>query len=122
MMIGGSMSDEYITTSVRSSSSGTPGRSLNAIRQHHLVIDGPQLGVEITSSEAFLAGISSCGVNLVERAAREEGIAIRHMAVAIEGQRHRDTPNTFARITLRFTLSGPTQAEAEALVRRYTDG
>jgi uncharacterized OsmC-like protein len=116
------MSDQYITTGVRSFSSGTLGRSLNVIRQHQIAIDGPQLAVEITSSEAFLAGISSCGVNLVERAAREAAIPLRHMEVAIEGQRHHDTPHTFTQITMRFTLTGPSQAEAAALVRRYTDG
>lgn len=109
----------YIVTSVRSSSSGTPGRSLNAIRNHHVVIDSPTLGEAVTSSEAFLAGISSCGVNLVELAARELGVSVQHLAVTIDGRRHQDNPAAFARIDLRFEFVGPTQAQAQALVERY---
>ena len=116
------MSEQYIVNTVRSSSSGTPGRSLNAIGRHQLIIDSPQLAEEITSGEAFLAGISSCGVNLVERAAREANLLVRHMEVTIEGRRDRQRASDFDQISLHFRLHGPTQEQAEYLVGRYKDG
>jgi uncharacterized OsmC-like protein len=116
------VSDQYIINAVRSYSSGTPGRSLNSVGHHHFVIDSPSLGEEITSGDAFLAGISSCGVNLVERVARESGVAVTHMEVTIEGLRNRRDTSVFERINMRFTLTGPTQLEAEALVEKYQHG
>jgi uncharacterized OsmC-like protein len=113
------MSEEYLVNSVRSYSSGIVGRSLNAVGTHHWVIDSPTLGEEITSGDAFLAGISSCGVNLVEGAAREAGIPLRHTEVVIEGKRSRQNPTSFARIDLHFTLTGPTPEQARSLVDEY---
>lgn len=116
------MSEPDIVNVVRSSSSGTPGRSLNTAGRHQFAIDSPQLAEEITSADAFLAGISSCGVNLVERAAREQNVPLRHMTVTIEGLRRRDRPADFARVRMRFEMTGPDQAQAEALAQRYKDG
>jgi uncharacterized OsmC-like protein len=116
------VSDQFIINAVRSYSSGTPGRSLNSVGHHHFVIDSPSLGEEITSGDAFLAGISSCGVNLVERVARETGVAVDHMEVTIEGRRDRANSSVFERITMHFSLVGPTQEQAEGLVGRYKDG
>ena len=116
------MSEQHLVNSVRSYSSGTVGRSLNTVRNHHFVIDSPTLGEALTSGDAFLAGISSCGVNLVERAAQDAGIPVRRMEVTIDGLRERQNPATFARIDLHFTLVGPTREQAEQLVGRYKDG
>lgn len=89
------------------------------------MVDSPTLGVELTAGDVFLAGISSCGVNLVEGAARDAGVPLTHTQVTIDGAppRHadRDTPMSFARVDMRFTLTGPTRAQAEALVQRYKD-
>ena len=116
------MSDEYIVNTVRSTSSGIHGRSLNSAGHHHFVIDGPNLAEEIGSVDAFLAGISSCGVNLVERVARELDIPVQRTEVSIEGRRSRQRSSDFERVSLRFTLVGPTQEQAEVLVGRYKDG
>jgi uncharacterized OsmC-like protein len=116
------MSDQYLVNTVLSSSSGTLGRSLNAAGRHHFVIDSPTLAEEITSVDAFLAGISSCGVNLVERVAAERGVAVQRVEVTIEGRRRADSRSVFDSISLRFRLTGPGQAQAEALVGAYTDG
>lgn len=116
------MDGDYIVNAVSSSTSGTPGRSLNSVGHHHFVIDSPQLGEEITSADAFLAGISSCGVNLVERVARELAVPLTRTAVTIEGRRRREQPADFDRVSMRFVLTGPTQAQAELLVGRYRDG
>src|SRR5438874_7594315 len=113
------MSEQYLVNSVRSYSSGTVGRSLNTVGNHHFVIDSPSLGEEITSGDAFLSGISSCGVNLVEAAAQETGITLHRTEVTIDGIRLRSNPTSFEKIELRFVLSGPSQEQAEALVHRY---
>lgn len=116
------MSADDIVNRVRSYSSGLVGRSLNTVGHHHFVIDSPSIAEEITSGDAFLAGISSCGVNLVERAARELAIPIQRMEVMIEGRRARQAPADFAGIDLQFSFVGPTAAQAEQLVGRYKDG
>src|SRR5215211_3576095 len=87
-----SSGERYLVNSVHSYSSGTVGRSLNTVGHHHFVIDSPTLGEEITSGDAFLAGISSCGVNLVERAAQELGVPVQRTEVTIDGLRDRDAP------------------------------
>jgi uncharacterized OsmC-like protein len=104
-----------------SSSSGTVGRAENAVRGQHLVLDSsahPKADA-LTNSEAFLAGVSSCGVTLIEGHAHEHGIPLRRMAVTIEGVRTAAEPNRFARVTMSFELHGVTQPEAERLVETY---
>src|SRR5580700_706347 len=113
------MTDEYVVNTVRSSSSGTVGRSLNTVKNHHFVIDSPSIGEEITSGDAFLAGISSCGVNLVEGLAQETGVPLRRTEVTIDGIRNRRDTSVFERIELRFVMSGVSQDQAEALVESY---
>jgi uncharacterized OsmC-like protein len=115
------MNQQYLVTSVRSTSSGIIGRSLNAIRNHHIVIDSPTIGEAVTSGEAFLAGISSCGVNLIEGVARDEGVPLSRTEVEIEGLRHPDAPSDFAQVNMRFTLHGVNQEQAQFLVQRYKD-
>src|SRR5207302_257856 len=83
--------------------------------------DSPSLGEEITSGDAFLSGISSCGVNLVEAAAQETGVTLHRIEVTIDGIRLRSNPTSFEKIELRFILTGPSQEQAEALVQRYED-
>ncbi len=105
---------------VRSSSSGTPGRSLNSARQQHFILDSPSGPNEaVTNGEAFLAGISSCGVTLIEKYAIEQKVPLQSMEVTIEGIRSLATPNSFQAITLCFELHGVDQAQAEKLVETY---
>ena len=110
------MTDNEIVNTVRSTSTSTVGRSLNTVGQHHFIIDSASLHEEISSGDAFLAGISSCGVNVVEAAARETGVPLARTEVTIDGIRKRQDPTIFDRIEVQFTLVGPNQAEAEALV------
>ena len=107
--------------SLRSSSSGTIGRAVSRVRGQELVLDSssrPQPDA-FTNSEAFLAGISSCGVTLIEMHAREAGISLEALEVTIEGVRPAAEPTRFATITMRFELTGVTQAQAEELVGTY---
>lgn len=102
---------------VRSFSSGTPGRSLNSARHQHFVLDSPSGPNEaLTNGEAFLAGISSCGVTLIEKYALEQKIPLKGMQAAIEGIRTDAEPNRFQCINVSFEIWGVNQQEAEALV------
>ena len=54
---------------VRARSTDTFGRVLCSARNHHLVVDGPVQngcpGEAIAPAELFLAGVATCGVELV---------------------------------------------------------
>jgi uncharacterized OsmC-like protein len=117
------MASDKIDT-IRSSSSGTIGRGVSHVRGQRLALDSssrPQPDA-LTNSEAFLAGISSCGVTLIEMHAQEAGVPLKRMDVTIEGVRTGAEPNRFAGITMRFELAGVSQAQAEDLVRAYRSG
>ena len=114
------MSDGKIDT-VRSSSSGTPGRAVSQARGQRLVLDSsshPHLDA-FTNSEAFLAGISSCGVTLIEKHARDTGVPVTGMEVTISGLRSRADPTRFQRIDVRFDIRGVDRRQAEALVETW---
>ncbi len=105
---------------VQSSSSGTIGRARSVARDVPLVLDSssrPQPDA-LTNSEAFLAGVSSCGVTLIEAHAQETGVPLERMTVTIEGRRGPSDPR-FSAITLMFELVGVSQAQAEDLVETY---
>jgi uncharacterized OsmC-like protein len=114
------MSQDKVDT-ITSSSSETIGRAVSVARGQRLVLDSssrPQSDA-LTNSEAFLAGISSCGVTLIEMHARETGVPLEHLAVTIEGTRAAADPARFSGITMMFELSGVSQSQAEALVTTY---
>ncbi|HEY7868980.1 MAG TPA: OsmC family protein [Methylomirabilota bacterium] len=116
------MSDGFKTDTVRSGSSGVLGRSLNSARHQHFVLDSPSGPNEaLTNGEAFLAGISSCGVTLIEKHAHDTGVPLRGMEVVIEGMRSNAAPNRFQAIHLKFELRGVNRAAAEALVETWRD-
>lgn len=113
------MADDKVET-VRSVSSGVVGRARNSTRDAALVLDSstrPQPDA-FTNSEAFLAGVSSCGVTLIEMYAQETGMPLTGMTATIEGVRRPPEPR-FSRITMRFELAGVSQAQAEELVETY---
>jgi len=115
------MSDKVET--VRSRSSGTIGRAVSEARDVRLVLDSstsPRPDA-LTNSEAFLAGVSSCGVTLIEAHARDTGVPLAGMEVTIEGVRPAADLARFASVTMRFALRGVSQAEAEALVAAYRE-
>ena len=114
------MASDKIET-IRSSSSGVIGRAHNVTRGQTLVLDTsarPQADA-LTNSEAFLAGVSSCGVTLIEGHAQETGVPLKRLDVTIEGVRAAVAPNRFSRVTMTFEMDGVSQAQAEALVETY---
>jgi uncharacterized OsmC-like protein len=107
--------------SIRSSSSGTVGRAVSQARDARLTLDSsthPQADT-LTNSEAFLAGVSSCGVTLIEAHAREINVPLKRMDVTIEGIRTASRPNRFASVNMKFEMAGISQAQAEQLVEVY---
>jgi uncharacterized OsmC-like protein len=116
-------SDELVVNRVHSASTSTPGRAVNQVRNHQLVIDEPTHlggpGEQITPAEAFLAGVSACGVLLVQGRARDSGVRLDQVEVTIEAIRHRRDTSVFQRIDMLFRLSGPTKTEAIDLVEHY---
>ncbi|HEU4437925.1 MAG TPA: OsmC family protein [Methylomirabilota bacterium] len=116
------MTDGVKIDTVRSGSSGVLGRSLNSARHQHFVLDSPSGPNEaITNGEAFLAGISSCGVTLIEKHAHDTGVPLEHMDVVIEGIRSNAAPNRFQAIHVKFALRGVDQATARSLVETWQD-
>jgi uncharacterized OsmC-like protein len=114
------MSSAKIET-IRSASSGTIGRAVSEVRGQRLALDSssrPQPDA-LTNSEAFLAGISSCGVTLIEMHARETGVPLKRTDVTIEGVRTAEDPARFSSISMRFEITGVSQAQAEELVQTY---
>ncbi len=114
------MSSDKIDT-IRSSSSGTIGRAVSHVRSQRLILDSsthPRTDA-LTNSEAFLAGISSCGVTLIELYAQDKGVPLKRMDITIEGIRPGAEPSRFASVAMRFELAGVTQAQAEDLVQIY---
>ena len=105
---------------VRSYSSGMVGRALNSARTNHFILDSPSGPNEaLTNGEAFLSGISSCGVTLIEGYAQQHSIPLRRIQVTIEGVRSLATPNRFQAINMHFELAGVDQAQAAELVETY---
>ena len=122
------MSTATRSYSVRARSTCTFGRVLWSCREQHFVADGPVHngcpGEAVTPAELFLAGIASCGVELVEVFAREEGFPLDSVRVAIAGELDPANPvrpdvNVFNRVRLEFQLAGVTAEEGEHLVERF---
>jgi len=115
--------DELVVNRVRSSSTPTPGRAINQVRHNQFVIDEPTHlggpGEEITPADAFLAGVSACGVLLVQGRARDTNVRLDAIEVQLEAVRHRRDTSVFQRIEMLMRLSGPTQAQAVELVEHY---
>ena len=111
---------EVKVDSVRSSSTEVTGRTLNSARTNHWVIDGSSgPAEEVTTVESFLAGVSACGVTLVQSRAIQMGVPLAHLAVTIEGVRDTANPGDFQAVNMRFEFSGPSREQAEELVGIY---
>ncbi len=114
------MAGDWLSNTVRSTTTSVHGRTLNSVGVHHFIIDGPtRPNEEIVSIEAFLAGISSCATHLMEDFAEEEGIRLDRADVTIEAVRPVEDPSRFDHIDIHIDLIGPTESQAEHLVERF---
>jgi uncharacterized OsmC-like protein len=114
--------------SVGARSTDTFGRVLCSARDHHFVVDGPVQngcpGEELTPAELFLAGVASCGVELVHVFARQDEIPLERVQVSVSGGMDLDDPvredvTVFNSVRVDFTLTGVDSAQAEHLVERF---
>ena len=121
------MADRFTTSSARSYSSGTQGRSIAQVRTNHFVIDdadyngGPNEA--INAAEAFLSGIIACAVLMLERVAREREIPLRWADISIDATRDRETVHevhaAYDTVRMGFELTGPNEDQAQELVEIY---
>jgi uncharacterized OsmC-like protein len=109
-------------------STDTLGRVLCSARNHHFVVDGPVqagfAGEALGPGEIFLAGVASCGVELVQALARDQKLPLKSVKVDITGIIDRANPvradvSLFNEVELQFELAGVTQAEGENLIERF---
>jgi uncharacterized OsmC-like protein len=115
---------------VEAHSTDTFGRVLCAARNHHFVVDGPVSngcpGEAITPVELFLSGVASCGVELVQVLAREQGLDPIGVSVTVEGELDRKNPvrrdlTVFNKVWLSFRLKGLTEAEGKQLIEMFKE-
>lgn len=109
-------------------STDTFGRVLCSCRDQHFVVDGPEWNgcphEAVTPGELFMASVAACGVELVQVIAREEGVAVDSVGVAIAGELDPGNPvrrdlTIFRSVRMDFELTGPSEQEAEGLVKRF---
>jgi uncharacterized OsmC-like protein len=113
---------------VRARSTDTFGRVLWSCRDQHFVADGPVHngcpGEAITPAELFLAGIASCGVELLQVIAGADEIPLRAASVEIAGEIDPADPvrtdvSVFNSVRLSFDLHGVTEEQGAHLVERF---
>ena len=113
---------------VRARSTDIFGRVMCSAREHHFIIDGPVQngcpGEEVTPAEAFLGAVASCGVELIQVIARDEGVPLSSVAATIyglvdRGNQPRSDVTTFNTVRLRFTLCGIHPSSAGELVAGF---
>ena len=109
-------------------STDTFGRVLWSCRDQHFVADGPVQngcpGEAVTPAELFLAGIATCGVELVQVLAKHSGVAVGEVSADVRGvldpaRPVRDDVRVFNSVRIRFVLSGVDAAAARELVEGF---
>lgn len=104
------------------------GRVLWSCRDQHFVADGPVHngcpGEAVTPAELFLAGIASCGVELVQVVARADETPVGSVRARISGEIDPEHPvredvTVFTSVRLELELAGVDQTEAERLVEQF---
>jgi uncharacterized OsmC-like protein len=109
-------------------SSDVFGRVLWSCRDQHFVADGPVHngcpGEAVTPAELFLAGIASCGVELVQVIARSEDTSVGTVRARISGEIDpdrlvREDVTVFTSVRLELEIEGVGQSEAERLVEQF---
>ena len=109
-------------------STDTFGRVMCSARDHHFIVDGPVQngcpGEEVTPPEIFLAAVGSCGVELLQVIARDDGKRIGAVSVQVQGtvdrgNQPREGVTVFNTMRMRFTIGGTDAATAAALVEGF---
>ena len=113
---------------VNAASTDTFGRVITSARNQYLVVDGPVQngcpGEAITPAELFLAGVATCGVELVQVIAKNDGLPLKSVKVNIRGMMDRSKPvrpdvTLFNTVSLRFLMNGVSDQQARTLVESF---
>src|SRR5262245_42416791 len=82
--------------SAQARSTDTFGRVLCRARTQHFVGDGPVQnacpGEALSPAELFLAGVATCGVELVQVIAKDQNIPVKTVRATIEALQDRSQP------------------------------
>ncbi len=123
------MSTPLATASVTSRLSGLPGRAIVTARGHHFIVDSPPpLGgpnEEINPVDVLLSALATCGTFVCETAAQEMDIPLDTVAVTAAGDFDprgicgEPVDPRIQEFRVRLVLSGPTEAQAEALAEAF---
>jgi uncharacterized OsmC-like protein len=104
------------------------GRVLCSARTNHFIVDGPVQngcpGEAVTPVEVFLAGVASCGVELLHVIARDQKVPLARVGVRVWGRvdravQARPDVTTFNAVRVNFTLHGVDGAQAASLVEGF---
>lgn len=104
------------------------GRVLCSARTHHFVVDGPVQngcpGEALTPPELLFSAVASCGVELMHVIARDEGIPLARVTIAIDAvvdrERQARTDRThYNTVVLDIVLTGASDAQAKELVEGF---
>jgi len=113
---------------IHASSTNTFGRLLCNSRHHHFVVDGPFQngcpGEALTPPEIFLAGVVTCGVELVQVFAKQKNLPLGSATGTISALLDRSSQTRsditlFNSVRLDFSLAGVSQDEGNELVRSF---
>jgi uncharacterized OsmC-like protein len=113
---------------IRAGLTDTFGRLICDSRQHHFIVDGPAQngcpGEALTPPEIFLAGVITCGVELVQVFARDKNLPLRSATGIISatldrGNQSRSDVTLFNSVRLDFTLTGVSHDEGHQLVDAF---
>lgn len=113
---------------VSARSTDTFGRVLWSCRDQHFVADGPVQngcpGEAVTPAELFLAGVATCGVELLQVLARSSDVPLRAASVEISGELDPANPvradlNVFNSVRLSFLLDGVDEEQGAELVEAF---
>jgi organic hydroperoxide reductase OsmC/OhrA len=113
---------------VNAQSTDVFGRVLCSARDHHFIVDGPVQngcpGEELTPPELFLSAVASCGVELVHVIAKDQGVAIGKVNLAVHGtvdrgKQKRTDVTVFNAVRLEFSIGGTDGATAAQLVEGF---
>lgn len=126
--MGATMSETAADYVVRAESTATFGRVLLSARDQHLVVDGPTSngcpGEALTPAEAFLGGVTTCAVELVQVLARQQGVELAGLEAEMSGvvdRAHevREDVTVFRSAALRFVFRGVGDEDAARLVEQF---
>ena len=121
-------SPEVRRYSAQARSTDTFGRVLASARNQHFVVDGPVQngcpGEALSPAELFLAGVATCGVELVQVIARDENVPVQAVSATIEALQDRGQPvrpdvSLFNRVRLEFHLTGVTAEQGVRLIDSF---